>query len=63
METKEYDRKANRANPVSSKGNVAKGQNNPCSKRTPAVKPVDDESDLSQKSSSNVGKGPAGENL
>ena len=63
METKEYDRKANRANPVSSKGNVAKGQNNPDGKRIPAAKPVVDPSDLSQRNSSNVGKGPAGENL
>jgi hypothetical protein len=63
METKEYDRKTNKANPVSNKKNIANRQNNPVGKRTPATKPVVDPSDLSQKSSSNVGKGPAGENL
>ncbi len=57
MKTKEYDRKTNRVNPVSNKENMSRG------KGIPAVKPVVDESDLSQKSSSNVGKGPAGENL
>ena len=63
MEIKEYDRKTNRANPVLNKKNLSNRQNNSGGKRTPATKPVVDPSDLSQKNSSNVGKGPAGENL
>jgi hypothetical protein len=63
MATKAYRGNTNIGNSSIKKNNMAQRQNNRGTKHEPATKPVVDESDLSQKNSSNVGKGPASENL
>jgi hypothetical protein len=63
MATKAYQGNTHVGNSSIKKGNIAQRQSNAGAKHEPATKPVVNESDLSQKNSSNVGKGPAGENL